>query len=69
MECHMADFACDRIDRVGTMGVGGQYAVIDREHGYRFVFSVTYGTNAVWNGVAFERSIEPLLNTWAALGQ
>lgn len=67
MECASIDWSCPYAHRVSSYGVAGQYALIERQHRYRVVISPTFGSNAGLRGYLFARSIQPLLEEWAAL--
>lgn len=69
IECASPDFTCAHARRVSSVGVAGQYALIDREHRYRLVVTPSFGSNATMRGALFARAIRPLLEEWAALSQ
>jgi CubicO group peptidase (beta-lactamase class C family) len=55
--------------RFSTVGLGGQYNALDLDHGYRVCISRwPSGTATALSGVQLARTLEPLLEAWAALG-
>lgn len=66
-ECQSEDFDCVRPTRVSTIGIGGQYAVIDHELGVIFVASnpLPYPGHGALVGPLLYRSIHDDVAAWA----
>lgn len=76
LECESADYDCVDTGRRATFGAAGQYAAVDREHGYRLVITPAtvpgesgYGVRPMLRGVLLARRLRSLLEQWAALGE
>lgn len=67
-ECRSSTYVCDG-RHVATIGRGGQYALMDREHGVRAVVSPTMGGDATFNGTMLYRAIEADVLAWAQLSR
>lgn len=65
LECRNADFNQPYADRLSTWGAAGQYGLIERKHNYRVVMTPSFAGGTT--GIMFARSIQSLLEDWAAL--
>lgn len=72
LECESPAFDCVRAPRTSTIGIGGQYAVIDHDIGVIFVTSGPIDPIPPLGsliGTRFYRYLEPQVRAWALGGQ